>query len=122
MKAAVLLVGHGSLTKGFDAAMKKVARDLRKSGRFGAVGCAYLEITRPLIPAGIDRLIRKGVADIVVLPYFVLSGKHVTRHIPEIVNRLGKKYKNKVKIRLAPYLGYDGGIVAAVKRRIREAL
>ena len=120
MKRAALIVGHGSREKGFQAAMQKVAKALEKSGRYGCVACAYLEVASPSISQGIERLVRKGAGEIRVLPYFLLTGKHVKCHIPEIVAEAQKKFKGRAKIILCPYLGFDEKIVSLVKRRLRE--
>ena len=101
--------------------MKKVAEALIKERRFGEVICAYLEITKPSIPEAIDGAVKGGASEIRVLPYFLLTGKHVTRHIPQIVARARRKHKNRVKILLCPYLGYHEKIVSVVKQRIWEA-
>ncbi len=118
-KYTVLLVGHGSREKGFQAAMWKVAKALEKSARYDCVACAYLEVTSPSIFKGIERLVRKGAAEIRVLPYFLLTGQHVKRHIPQIVAEARKKFKSRVKIILCPYLGFDSKIVDVVKKRLK---
>lgn len=100
--------------------MERVAAAFRRGGRFGVVLCAYLEITRPLIPEAIDRCVRKGAKEIVVLPYFLLTGRHVERDIPQIITGARKKYKGKATIKLAPYLGYHRKIVEVVRQRIRQ--
>lgn len=101
--------------------MKKVARSLEETRNFHSVGCAYLEVSAPSIPQGIQAIIRKGAKRIVVVPYFVLSGKHVARDIPRIVNECKTSLKNKAKISLSPYLGYHDKLVELVSQRIREA-
>ncbi len=115
---AVVLVGHGSKAKAFDGAMKRVAASLRK-GAFSSVRCAYLEITAPSIPEAIGRAVREGARDVRVVPYFVLSGRHIREHIPQIVAGERARWKGKAKIVLCPYLGYDERIVAVVKDRLR---
>ncbi len=120
MKPSVVLVGHGSREKGFQSAMKKVAARLKKDKRFAGVLCAYLEIASPSIEEAIARLAAKGGAHIRILPYFVLSGRHVKSHIPAIVSRARKKYGRGVKITLCPYLGYDESLVLLAQKRILE--
>ena len=120
-RAAVILVGHGSREKGFQAAMEKVASRLRKDKCFAGVSCAYLEISSPSIEEAIGRWVVKKAAQIRVLPYFVLSGRHVKSHIPEIVARAREKHRGAAKIILCASLGYDEKIVALAKKRILEA-
>ena len=101
--------------------MRRVAAGLRRDGRYDPVLCAYLSVTPPSIEQVIDRLVRGGAGDIRVLPYFVLTGKHVSRHIPAIVRAARKKYRGVAKISLCPYLGYHDKLVSVVKQRIGEA-
>ncbi len=117
-KPAVILVGHGSRQTRFSVAMEKVARGLKKDKKFLGVVCAYLEIAKPSIAEAIEVWARRGARQIRVLPYFVLSGRHVVSHIPEIIAEAKKKYRGKVKIKLCPYLGYDEALVALAKKRI----
>lgn len=119
-KPSVLLVGHGSRQAGFQAAMEKVASQLKKDRRFGGVLCAYLEIAKPSIGEAIDICAQKNPKQIRILPYFVLTGRHVKSHIPELVAAARKKYKN-ISIILCPYLGYDERIVQLAKKRILKA-
>ena len=97
--------------------MRRVAAKLR-GGPFREVRCAYLEINRPSIPEAIRLSARRGAREIRVLPYFVLSGRHVVEHIPEIICHARKKNPG-VRIKLCPYLGYDKRIVDVVKDRLK---
>ncbi len=117
-KPAVILVGHGSKAKNFDGAMKSVAHALRK-GPYSSVRRAYLEITTPSIPEAIGRAVREGAKEVRVFPYFVLSGRHIREDIPQIVAEERARWKEKAKIVLCSYLGYDERIVAVVKDRLR---
>jgi sirohydrochlorin cobaltochelatase len=120
-KKALVLVGHGSRHPGFQRAMKRVASRLDSLGQFSHVICAYLEVTRPSISSAIESCVRKGAREIVVAPYFVLTGAHVAKDIPLIVRKAAGIHKTKTRIKLAPYLGYDDRIVSVVRKRIREA-
>ncbi|MGH7197184.1 MAG: sirohydrochlorin chelatase [Candidatus Omnitrophota bacterium] len=120
-KKAVIVVGHGSKRKGFEAAMVRVAAKLRRGGKFGAVSCAYLGSASPSVPGAIARCVRRGAAEIVIVPYFVLAGDHVAEDIPEMVREAVKRYRGKAKIRLSPYLGYHAKIVSVIQERIRQA-
>ena len=117
-KPAVVLVGHGSKARGFDAAMRRVARALRTEKRFGEVCCGFLEVSQPSIPQAIRSCIRRGAREVRVLPYFVLTGKHVTQDMPRIVADAAKRHRKKAKIVLCPYLGFHPKLVSVVKERI----
>lgn len=120
-KIAVILAGHGSRESGFQAPMEKVASRLRKDKRFSPVTCAYLEITSPSIGEAIDRCVAKKAREIRVLPYFVLGGRHVKTHIPEIIAKAREKHRGASKIILCPFLGFDERLVLLAKKRILKA-
>jgi len=117
-KRAAVIVGHGSKMKGFQRAMEKVARQLRRRSAFDFVSCAYLEITPPSIERAIDSLARRGATTILVLPYFLLMGVHTQEDIPKIIRSIRGKYRGKAKIILCPYLGYHEKIVSVVSERL----
>ena len=81
--------------------------------------CAYLEINSPSIADAIGQAAARGAGEVRVLPYFVLSGRHVNKHIPQIVRQARKKNPG-VRIKLCSYLGYDPRIVDVVRDRIRR--
>jgi len=120
-KKAVIVVGHGSKEPGFEKAMVRVAGKLRREGKYGKVFCAYLGSAPPSLPEALSRCARRGLTDIIVLPYFILAGAHVVSDIPGLVGEAKKKYAGKVRIRLSPYLGYHEKIVSVVQERISQA-
>ena len=114
----MVLVGHGSKAPGFDSAMRKVASSLRRGGRYRDVRCAFLEVSRPSIPEAVRLCVRRGPRQVRVLPYFVLTGKHVTRDIPRIVAETARTHRGRSRVVLRPYLGYHEKIVSVVRERI----
>ncbi len=80
---------------------------------------AYLEINTPSISEAIDQCVKQSISEIKVLPYFVLGGRHVKMHIPQIISAARKKHRGKTKIILCDYLGFDPRIVKVVKERLR---
>ncbi len=100
--------------------MEKVASDLKKDRRFGGAVCAYLEIARPSIGEAVDACVKKGAREVRLLPYFVLSGRHVNSHIPALASSARKKHGRAAKIVLCPHLGYDARLTAVAKKRLRQ--
>ena len=100
--------------------MERVASALKKTKSYREVHCAFLEVAKPSIPEAITRCIEGGSSEVRVLPYFVLTGKHVLRDIPRIVLAEAARHKGKAKIVLCPYLGYHSKLVSVVQQRIGE--
>ena len=113
-----MLVGHGSKARGFDRALRRVERTLKKERLYFDVRCGFLEAAEPSIPQVIRECVERGAKEVRLLPYFVLSGKHVMNDIPRIVADAAKKYRKDAKIVLCPYLGYHAKIVSIVKERL----
>jgi sirohydrochlorin ferrochelatase len=103
---ALLLVAHGSRRKQSNDEVVVLADKLKNncSDQFDIVHAAFLELAETLIPDGIKRCIDDGAESVIVLPYFLNSGRHVIEDIPNIVNDTKKHYPG-VDIRIAPHLG-----------------
>lgn len=85
-ESAVLLVAHGSRVPESNAEIERLAGRLAShldSRR--PVSHAFLELAAPSIPDAIDNLARDGVRHIVLVPYFLSAGRHVTEDIPALV-------------------------------------
>jgi sirohydrochlorin ferrochelatase len=103
---ALLLVAHGSRRKQSNDEVVLLAGKLRDncSGQYRIIHAAFLELADTLIPDGIKKCIDDGATSVIVLPYFLNSGRHVVEDIPNIVNETKKDYPT-VDIRVAPHLG-----------------
>jgi sirohydrochlorin ferrochelatase len=108
---SLLLVAHGSRRTESNDEVRGLAGGLRTraGGRFGIVECAFLELAEPSIPEGIEACIAAGAGTVVVVPYFLSSGRHVAEDIPELVAAKRRQHP-KVHIELAPHLGAAANI------------
>lgn len=108
----LLLVAHGSRREASNEEVRKIAAQLRDQAgdRFAAVEAGFLELAEPLIPDGIECLIRQGATEVIVLPYFLSAGRHVAQDIPAEVAPKQEQYPD-ITIHIAPYLGSADGIV-----------
>lgn len=118
---AVLLIGHGSRTAGANEAQFRIAQDLRETGRYLVVECAFLEINQPDIGAGLTLCRQAGATRIVAVPYFLHMGTHVRRDLPRIIGDWWVE-NSDIEIVEGNPLGYSPKITGLVEERIREAL
>jgi precorrin-8X/cobalt-precorrin-8 methylmutase len=82
---------------------------------------AALQFNHPTLEEAAGSLASNGVQRIVIMPYFLFSGRHITEHIPEIIKKLEQTYPGRQFI-VADTLGNDGLLVARVAERIGEAV
>jgi len=109
---ALILVAHGSRLAKSNTEVFKLVGELEKkcSGQYSIIKTAFLELSEPLIPEGIKDCVEKGARSIIILPYFLNSGRHVTDDIPNIVNNVRKQYPD-VDIKITPHLGASDLII-----------
>ncbi len=116
----LLLVAHGSRRKASNDEVRQLAQHMNTLQHdYDAVGSAFLELAEPLIPQGIQDAIAKGASEVVVLPYFLSAGRHVSKDVPAEVSRVREEYP-QVKIRIAPYLGSAAGIAELLLAQANE--
>ena len=103
---ALLLIAHGSRRAESNNEVRATADKLRAqcAQQYPIVECCFLELAEPLIPDGIRCCAEQGAKSIIVLPYFLNSGRHVVEDIPGIVNECKADYPG-VEIRIASHLG-----------------
>jgi sirohydrochlorin ferrochelatase len=103
---ALLLIAHGSRRKQSNDEVVILADRLRLncSEQYEIIHAGFLELAETLIPEGIKKCVDDGATSIVVLPYFLNSGRHVVEDIPNIVNDTKLLYPN-ISIKIAPHLG-----------------
>jgi len=103
---ALLIVAHGSRREQSNQEVLELANTLTQQGNHGfdIIEAAFLELADTLIPDGIENCARRGATEIIVLPYFLNSGKHVTRDIPEVITAIKPQYPD-INILLTQHIG-----------------
>ena len=103
---ALLLVAHGSRRAKSNQEVVEMSKKLKKhcEGEFDIVNPAFLELADVLIPDGIKQCVEDGATSIIVLPYFLNSGRHVVEDIPNIVNAEKENHPD-VPITISSHLG-----------------
>lgn len=119
----IILIGHGS--------PKKDANNIELAGRLlhtaihpnctnNCVKVAYLQFAEPEIADAIKECVHGGVKRIIIHPYFLSSGMHVTKDIPEIIKEAEEMYPDTEFIYTEP-LGIHEKLVHVVMERIYAA-
>lgn len=104
MNTAVIILFHGSRAEGSERAVKRIIADVRKRGEYDIVCEAYLQYGSPRISDTIDNCVRQHAENIVIVPFFMQPGAHVTRDIPAFIQTIKKKH-SEIKIMMADFVG-----------------
>lgn len=90
----LIILAHGSRREESNMEIKELVSKVKvlAGSNYDLIEYAYLEMVTPSLPQSIDNCIDKGASKITIFPYFLNSGNHVKRDIPEMVNNAKEKY------------------------------
>lgn len=120
-KTAILLLGHGSRAKEANAAMYRVADDLKASGQYAIIECAFLELSTPDIAGGLTTCKQQGAQRIIIIPYFLHLGRHVQRDLPQLIGEWWQTNED-VEVLLGKHFGYSPKLTELVQERIANVV
>ena len=119
-KKGILLCGHGTCKERGAKAFQEFAERFASQATDYEVEYGFLELSEPDFETGVNRLVEKGVIDIIAVPVFLFTGVHMQRDIPYVLNSFQEKYN--VKIQLANYIGACNEMVEYGVQLINETL
>ncbi|MDX1574337.1 MAG: CbiX/SirB N-terminal domain-containing protein [Methylophaga sp.] len=105
-KKALLLVAHGSRRAASNLEVARLAEQLQADLKtdYAIVKAAFLELAEPSIPDGIESCAKAGAESVVVLPYFLNTGRHVAEDIPAEIDK-ARQHLPSLSIRLQDHIG-----------------
>ena len=106
MKRCLLLIAHGSRRAISNSEVETLAKRLagHLDNTFDSTRHAFLEIATPSIPQAIDLCVADGAQEIVVLPYFLSPGNHVSRDLPALMEKKCAQYPH-IQFDVLEYFG-----------------
>lgn len=120
MKQALLIVDHGSRRKESNESVQQIAEMMRERFGFGIVHYAHMELAEPTIQQGFDACVADGAEEVIVHPYFLGLGRHVTIDIPDLVKEAANHHPG-VAFRITDPLGVDLKIGEVILERIAQS-
>ncbi len=118
MTDAAVLVAHGSRLA--EPCRAFVALATRLDARLPGLRVlpAFLEFGSPDVPAVISAVVAEGAEVVTVLPFFLHSGAHVRRDLPELVAAARSAHPG-VEVSLAACLEGEPGLEDLLAARLR---
>jgi sirohydrochlorin ferrochelatase len=116
------LVDHGSRHTQANVLLDEVAALVRQ--RLGAgsiVEPAHMEIADPTIAQGFSRCVEQGATTVVIHPFMLAPGRHVTEDLPRLIAEAAESHGG-VAFAMAAPLGSHAGVIDAVIDRCQAAL
>jgi len=110
-----IVFAHGSRIESANQAVREVAGRMAAAGGY-AVEAAFLELGQPGLAGAAERLISRGAADIVVIPYFLTLGTHLQRDLPRLVADAARQLGNIPMTVTSPLDGHPALLEALLDR------
>ena len=119
---ALLLVDHGSRRAEANALLDEVVTLVKQRlGTGSIVEPAHMEIVEPTIAQAFTRCVEQGATTVVVHPFMLAPGRHVTEDLPRLIAEAAEVHDGVAFVVAAP-LGSHAGIIDAVLDRCQAAL
>ncbi len=117
MNKFLVIVAHGSRRTESNEELMLIAKKLSTltSSGFSEIHYGFLELAEPSIPEAILQCINSGADSVVILPYFLSAGRHVTVDIPNEVSKVQQQYPN-IPLVLTPYLGSADALIDVITK------
>jgi precorrin-8X/cobalt-precorrin-8 methylmutase len=119
----IILVGHGSPKK--DANQMEIVggmlhEHLHPGCTEKCISTSYLQFEPPTLEETLESTLKTGPERVIIHPYFLSPGMHVTSDIPEVIKDAQSRYPDTRIIYTEP-LGISEKIVSVIKERINAA-
>jgi sirohydrochlorin ferrochelatase len=116
---AVLLIAHGSRHASANDDLHALAGRIAAWGEYPIVEACFLELAEPDIDTGGARCVERGADRVLLVPYFLGAGVHLTRDLTAARDALRARYSG-IDFRLGPALGPHPLLDELIGQRIRQ--
>ncbi|CAM9100957.1 unnamed protein product [Ectocarpus fasciculatus] len=91
-RVGVIVCDHGSRRENANTMLFEVAERYRSFSGFEIVEAAHMELAEPSIEKAFDRCVAAGAQKVVLHPFFLSPGRHVTSDIPALMVAAAKRH------------------------------
>ncbi len=94
VRRGLVFVAHGSRNPMSNQQITSLANAVKANmkEKYTYLNCGFLEFAEPSIGDAINQQIQIGVNEIVIFPYFLSNGNHVSRDIPAIIQTFKNEF------------------------------
>ena len=118
---ALITLAHGSRDPRSAATIAALVAETRKMRPDLRIEPAFLELARPSLGKVVDKLVRAGFEEIVVVPLLLSDAYHARVDVPNAVAEALDRHEN-LQIRVSDILGLEPTFLDVLDRRLRDAL
>lgn len=117
---AIVLVDHGSRRPEANNMLEVFADVYRATSKRSFVRTAHMELASPSIPDAIAECVAGGASTVIIAPFFLSRGRHITEDIPAIVQAAAEDHPS-IRLVVADPLGTDELLAQLIEKRVQHA-
>ncbi len=118
---ALVALAHGSRDPRSAATIQALCAEVRSMRPDLRIEAAFLEHSKPSFATVVDKLVRAGYDEIVVVPLLLAEAYHAKVDVPAAIAAAEAKHQN-LKLRASNILGLETVFLEVLDRRLRTAL
>ncbi|GAB2757006.1 sirohydrochlorin chelatase [Nocardioides pakistanensis] len=118
---ALVALAHGSRDPRSAATIQALCAEVRSTRPDLRIEAAFLELSKPSFPTVVDKLVRAGYDEIVVVPLLLTEAHHARVDVPAVIAAAEAKHPG-LKVRASGILGLETVFLEVLDRRLRTAL
>jgi len=118
---ALVALAHGSRDRRSAATIKALVDEVRAMRPDLRIEPAFLELSKPSFGTAVDKLVRAGYDEIVVVPLLLTEAYHAKVDVPEAIAEATARHDG-LRIRATTVLGLETVFLEVLDRRLRSAL
>jgi sirohydrochlorin ferrochelatase len=118
---ALVALAHGSRDPRSAETIGALVDEVRATRPDLRIEKAFLELAKPSFQTVVDRLVRAGHDEIVVVPLLLTEAYHAKVDVPAVIAAATERHPD-LKIRAAKVLGLENSFLEVLDVRMREAL
>lgn len=110
---AVVVVDHGSRRASANAMLDDVVAQVGSRLNCPVLG-AHMELSTPNVSDAVEACALSNVSHIIVVPFFLAPGRHVSQDVPALVQDAIQKHNPQMTYSIRPHIGAHPSIIDAV--------
>src|SRR3954447_12400042 len=118
---ALVALAHGSRDRRSAATIKALVSEVRAMRPDLKIEAAFLELSKPDFHTVVDRLVKAGHEEVVVVPLLLTEAYHAKVDVPSAVAEAAARHP-QVRIHATGILGLEASFLEVLDERLREAL
>ncbi|WP_310963208.1 sirohydrochlorin chelatase [Nocardioides terrisoli] len=118
---ALIALAHGSRDPRSAETIQALVAQVRAMRPDLPIEAAFLDLSRPRFGKVVDKLVRKGHEEIVVVPLLLSQAYHARVDVPSAVAEVAARHPD-IQVRASQILGLEPSFLGVLDQRLRAAL